>query len=226
MNQNIKINKLNKLKKPLSHQSIDWVKRHLNDPFVKKARKEGYISRAAYKLVEIQDKYNLIKCDHNIVELGSAPGGWSQVTIDLLKKGNIFAIDLLEMSFCNQNLHFIQGNFITEQNRIIDKINEILPEDDKKIYGVLSDMAPSTCGDRQINHWKIMELCNEAFEFAKNILAKNGYFVAKIFMGGEEKDFINELKKNFTQVDFFKPKASRQVSTEIYVIAKGFRKNH
>ena len=90
MNQNIKVNKLNKLKKPLSHQSIDWVKRHLNDPFVKKARKEGYISRAAYKLVEIQDKYNLIKCDHNIVELGSAPGGWSQVTIDILKKGNIF----------------------------------------------------------------------------------------------------------------------------------------
>jgi 23S rRNA (uridine2552-2'-O)-methyltransferase len=84
MNHNLKVSKLNKLKKPLSHQSVDWVKKHLNDPFVRKARKEGYISRAAYKLLEIQDKYKLIKNNHNIVELGSAPGGWSQVTIDLL----------------------------------------------------------------------------------------------------------------------------------------------
>ena len=93
---------------------------------------------------------------------------------------------------------------------------------ERKIHGITSDMAPSACGDSQINHWRIMELCHASFEFAKKVLIKNGYFITKIFMGGEEKDFLNELKKYFRIVSFFKPDSSRKDSTEIYIVAKGF----
>lgn len=224
MNSKLKISKLNHLKKPLSHKSKEWVCRHINDPFVKQAKKEGYISRAAYKLIEIQAKYRLIQSNHNIVELGSAPGGWTQVITNFLNEGRIFAVDLQEMEFFHNKLDFIHGNFIEEEDRIIELINQkiIKIEDDKKIHGLLSDMAPAACGDKQINHWRIMELCYASLEFAKKVLIRNGYFVTKIFMGGEEKDFFNELKKHFKVITFFKPDSSRKDSTEIYIVAKGF----
>ncbi len=224
MNSKLKVSKLNNLKKPLSHKSQEWVRRHLNDPFVKQARKDGYISRAAYKLVEVQSKYRIIQSNHNVVELGSAPGGWTQVITNFLNEGQVFAIDLQEMEFAHNKLNFIHGDFIEEENQIIELINEKITkiEGDRKIHGVLSDMAPSACGDKQINHWRIMNLCHASFEFAKKVLIKNGYFVTKIFMGGEEKDFLNELKKYFRSVNFFKPESSRKDSTEIYIIAKNF----
>ena len=126
MNQRLKVFKLNKMAKPLSSQSQEWVKRHLNDPFVKKARKDGYICRAAYKLLEIQDKYKLIKPYHNVVELGSAPGGWSQLITDILNEGIIFAIDLKEMEFAHHQMHFIQGDFVQEQQQVIDNMEKFL----------------------------------------------------------------------------------------------------
>lgn len=223
MNSKLKVSKLNNLKKPLSHKSQEWIKRHLNDPFVKQARKDGYIARSAYKLIEVQEKYRLIQSNHNIVELGSAPGGWTQVITDYLNEGMVFAIDLQEMEFFHNRLEFIHGNFVEEHDKIIQLIHE--KTSDEKVHGLLSDMAPATCGDKQINHWRIMELCYSSLEFGKRVLIGGGYFVTKIFMGGEEKDFFNELKQCFRVVNFFKPKSSRKDSTEIYIVAKGFLNN-
>ena len=223
MNSKLKVSKLNNLKKPLSHKSQEWIKRHLNDPFVKQAKKDGYIARSAYKLVEVQEKYRLIQSNHNIVELGSAPGGWTQVITNYLNDGMVFAIDLQEMGFDHNRLEFIQGNFVDEQDKIIQLIGEKAQND--KINGVLSDMAPATCGDKQINHWRIMELCYASLEFGKQMLMSGGYFVTKIFMGGEEKEFFNELKKCFRFVHFFKPNSSRKDSTEIYIVARNFFSN-
>jgi 23S rRNA (uridine2552-2'-O)-methyltransferase len=222
MNKNLKVFKLNKLSKPISSQSQEWVKRHLNDEFVKKARKDGYISRAAYKLLEIQQKYKLIQPHHVIVELGSAPGGWSQVTVDLLKTGIIFAIDLLPMSFCNEKLYFIQGNFETDAQNVIQEIENVVGKGEK-VNGILSDMCPHTSGDSEGDHLKIMNLCDATLRFSFQVLENNGYLITKILMGGEMKDFIEELKKCFRKVLLFKPKASRQASREMYLIAIGFR---
>lgn len=227
MNSKLKVSKLNNLKKPLSHKSQEWIKRHLNDPFVKQAKKDGYISRAAYKLIEIQAKHKIIKPYHNIVELGSAPGGWTQVITNFLNEGKVFAIDLQEMEYDHCKLNFIRGDFVEEEEQIINLINEKISInndgcEEKKIHGILSDMAPAACGDSQINHWRIMELCYASFEFAKKVLMKNGYFVTKIFMGGEEKEFSNELKKYFESISFFKPESSRKESSEIYLVAKNY----
>jgi 23S rRNA (uridine2552-2'-O)-methyltransferase len=222
VNKNIKISKLNNLKKPISAQSHEWVKRHLNDQFVKQAKKDGYISRAAYKLLEIQEKFKLIKNNHNIIELGSAPGGWTQVISKILNQGKIFAIDLLDMEFVNQNLHFIKGNFIEEQDQILQLVNDNL-KDGGKIHGVLSDMAPSTSGDHEVDHWRIIELCYAGLEFARQTLKTNGYFITKVFIGGEEKEFTNEAKKSFEKIGLFKPKASRKESSEIYLVCSGFK---
>lgn len=266
MNSKIKINKLDK--KSLSDKSKQWLKNHINDPFVRKAQKDGYISRAAYKLIEIQERFKLIQKSHNIIELGSSPGGWSQVLTTILHTGKIFAIDLLPMKFVNHKISFIQGDFLNDSEKIIEKINfysnnsassqneheenidqNLLSLDEKifllkanliknseksKIFntndtnkniiinGILSDMCPNSSGDNMVDHWRIIDLCENALKFAKSHLAPGGYFICKIFFGGEEKDFANLLKQNFKSIHFFKPSSSRKQSSEIYIVAKNF----
>jgi len=199
-------------KKKLSNSSKKWLERQLNDPFVHKAKAEGYRSRAAYKLMEIQEKYRLIKKNMIVVDLGAAPGGWSQIALEALRdSGKVYAIDLLEMPPIH-GVEFFQGDF----NDIADKI-------DGKVDVILSDMAASACGIKSIDHLRLMTMLEEVFEFAKSHLKNDGCLVAKVLRGGTESKLLAELKKAFKKVTHFKPKSSRAESSEIYVVAQGFR---
>lgn len=194
-----------------------WLNRQLRDPYVKRAHEEGYRSRAAYKLIEIDEKFNLIKKAKCIIDLGAAPGGWSQYLSeksDVMAK--IAAIDLLRFAPIEKVQQFI-GDFEEQSNQ-----NAIVEYLGQKADLIVSDMAPATLGHPQTDHLRIMRLVQSAYQFAENMLTNNGAFVAKIFQGGTEKNFVDQLKKSFRHVQFFKPKASRSLSVEIYVIATGF----
>lgn len=194
-----------------------WLNRQLHDPYVKRAHEEGYRSRAAYKLIEIDEKFHLIKKAKCIIDLGAAPGGWSQYLSeksDVMAK--IAAIDLLRFAPIEKVQQFI-GDFEEQSNQ-----NAIVEYLGQKADLIVSDMAPATLGCPQTDHLRIMRLVQSAYQFAENMLTNNGAFVAKIFQGGTEKDFVDQLKKSFRHVQFFKPKASRSLSVEIYVIATGF----
>lgn len=230
MNNRLKINSLKN--KSLSHKSAQWLKQHMNDPFVRQAKKDGYISRAAYKLLEIQKKFNLIAKTHNIIELGSSPGGWSQVISQILHSGKIFAVDLRPMQFIHHKVNFIEGNFILQKQEVLRQIDDYfntvrqLANQETLIInncinGLISDMAPDCCGDNQIDHWRIIDLANNALDFALEILKKGGYFIVKIFIGGDEKDLIIKMRKFFKRVEIFKPQSSRKESSEIYLIGMG-----
>lgn len=202
-----------------SSSSRAWLHRQLNDPFVKQAKKDGYYSRAAFKLTEIDDKYFLIKHSKYIVDLGAAPGGWSQVLSQRsAEDANIISIDLLELPNIDK-VSTIKGDFTHEeiQQEIIAQLNE-------KADLIVSDMAPSTIGHAQTDHLRIMRLAEDAFYFCENCLKDKGAFVIKIFQGGTEKRFVEMLKSHFKKVDFFKPKSSRNLSVEIYIVAIGFQK--
>ncbi len=199
-------------KKNLTASSKKWLERQINDPFVHKAKADGYRSRAAYKIIEIQEKYRIIKRGMVVVDLGAAPGGWSQVVSTMLKdNGKVYAIDLLPMDPL-PGVEFFEGDF----NSIFDKL-------DDKVDVILSDMAPSSCGIKSIDHIRIMSLLEEVFDFAKDHLKENGSLVAKVLRGGTEAKLLSELKRSFKKVSHFKPQSSRSESTEIYVVAQGFR---
>lgn len=194
-----------------------WLNRQLRDPYVKRAHEEGYRSRAAYKLIEIDEKFHLIKKAKCIIDLGAAPGGWSQYLSeksDVMAK--IAAIDLLRFAPIEKVQQFI-GDFEEQSNQ-----NAIVEYLGQKADLIVSDMAPATLGHPQTDHLRVMRLVQSAYQFAEDMLTNNGAFVAKIFQGGTEKDFVDQLKKSFRHVQFFKPKASRSLSVEIYVIATGF----
>lgn len=198
--------------KKLTASSKRWLERQLNDPFVHKAKAEGYRSRGAFKLLEIQEKYRLLKHGMTIVDLGAAPGGWSQVAAHIVKEnGKVIAIDLLAMDPI-PGVEFYQGDF----NEIEDKLTE-------KVHVILSDMAPSSCGIKSVDHDRIMGMLEEVFAFGQNYLLPGGALVAKVLRGGTESKLLTEMKKSFTKVTHFKPKSSRSESTEIYVVAEGFR---
>lgn len=203
------------LKKKLKKSSRSWLMRQMNDPFVARAKKEGYRSRASYKLIEIQKKYNIIHKNDIVIDLGSAPGGWSQVASKICSK--IIALDLLEMEPI-PNVEFIQGNFL--ENKTIDKLSQIIGNNKSNV--ILSDMAPSTCGIKKIDHLRIMNLIEEVFEFAKKFLGSNGSMVVKVFQGGTENYLLAELKKYFKKISHFKPDSSRKESSEMYLVAIGF----
>ena len=197
----------------------------MRDPFVKQAKHDGYRSRAAFKIIEIDEKFNILKNAKNIVELGAAPGGWSQV-IEKRKESQLesgavkmAAIDLLEFSPI-KNVHQIIGNF--EDDLVKEKITEYFEGRAPDL--ILSDMAPYTTGHAQTDHLKIMRLVEDAYQFATETLAEGGIFVAKIFRGSDDKKFFDMLKQNFAKVSYFKPKSSRSMSVEIYVVAMGFKK--
>ena len=188
---------------------------HLKDEFVKKAKKEGYRSRAAYKLLEIIDKDQIIKTGFKVLDLGAAPGGWSQVAIKIVgKTGQVIATDILPVESI-ANVEFLQGDFTEEiiYNKLLSLTNK------QKINVVLSDMAPNMSGQISIDQPKSMYLAELALDMATKVLSHNGHFVVKIFHGDGFDNFIQNSRKNFKKVIIRKPKASRPRSKEVYLIA-------
>ncbi|WP_334176917.1 RlmE family RNA methyltransferase [Pseudoxanthobacter sp.] len=202
--------------------STRWLQRQLNDPYVRRAKAEGYRSRAAYKLIEMDDKHHLLRAGMRVVDLGAAPGGWSQVCVERTGSDDahprIVAIDYLEMDQ-------LPGVIVLQKNFLDDDAPAVLIEalGHRKADLVLSDMAAPTTGHKKTDHLRIMHLCEVAAEFARDILAPGGAFLAKVFRGGTENELLANLKRDFAQVMHVKPAASRSDSVELYVLAKGFR---
>jgi 23S rRNA (uridine2552-2'-O)-methyltransferase len=213
--RNIKVKVKTAKKRKLS--SSLWLERQLNDPYVKKAKLDGYRSRAAYKLIEIDDKFKIFKKGLKIIDLGAAPGGWSQVALERTKAGKIYALDILPMTGIT-GVEFMQLDFLTD-----DAPEKVIGFIGGKADIVLSDMAANSCGNPQVDHLRIMNLCELAFDFAKNVLEKNGTFIAKILQGGGDHKLLAEIKKHFQTVKNFKPDASRKDSAEVYLVALGFK---
>ncbi|MEJ5153657.1 RlmE family RNA methyltransferase [Gluconobacter wancherniae] len=193
-----------------------WLNRQLNDPYVVAARKQGWRSRAAFKLIEIDDRFTLIHPGTRIIDLGAAPGGWTQVAV---KRGakHVAGVDLLPVDPV-AGAEIVEGDFTDPE--MPDRLKEILggPAD-----LVMSDMAPNTTGHAATDHIRIMGLAEGALDFAMQVLAEGGSFVAKVFQGGSEKQMLIPMKKAFTSVKHVKPPASRKDSSELYVVATGFR---
>ena len=196
-------------------KSKNWVNRQKNDQFVKKAKQLGYINRAAFKLEEIEQKYKIIEQSREILELGSSPGGWTQVILNYNSKTNITCFDLLDMKINNQCITFYREDFL--------KYNFINLKN--KFDLVLSDVAPNTTGHQSTDHLRISQLIYEVIDRLEIILKNQGSFIFKIWKGEEEKEIIKILKKIFDKVEYFKPKSSRQESSEIFIISRGFRFN-
>ena len=201
--------------------SQKWLQRQLNDPYVARAKREGWRSRAAYKLIEMDEKVHFLKRGMRVVDLGAAPGGWSQVAarkIGLAEgQGKVVAIDLLEMESI-PGVQFAQLDFLLPEAP--EKLLEMLggPAD-----LVMSDMAANATGHKQTDHLKIVGLVELAADFARQVLAPGGVFVAKVLQGGTEGALLADLKRDFTQVRHIKPPASRADSAELYVLATGYR---
>jgi 23S rRNA (uridine2552-2'-O)-methyltransferase len=202
--------------KKLSTSSQKWLNRQLNDPYVTAAKAQGWRSRAAFKLIELDEKYHLIGKNARVVDLGAAPGGWSQVA---LARGaaDVVGIDLLPIEPV-AGAQFILGDFMAEGME--QRLTEMLGA---KADLVLSDMAPNTSGHVATDHIRIMALAELALAFACDVLTPGGAFVAKLFQGGAERDMLNTLKLRFKTVRHAKPPASRKDSKEMYVVAMGFR---
>jgi len=197
--------------------SIKWLERQLTDPYVQKAKAEGYRSRAAYKIKEIDEKAKLLKRGQLVVDLGSAPGGWSQVAAQ--KGCKVVAIDLLEMDEI-VGVKFFQMDFMDDNapQVLIDAMER------EKADVVLSDIAHNTVGHRNTDHARIMALVEAGYDFAIEVLKPGGAFVAKVFQGGTETALLTRMKKDFRTVKHIKPPSSRKESPETYVVAQGFRK--
>ncbi|RMF01217.1 MAG: RlmE family RNA methyltransferase [Alphaproteobacteria bacterium] len=202
--------------------STRWLQRQLNDPYVARAREEGYRSRAAFKLLEIDRKYGLLKPGMRVVDLGAAPGGWSQVAARAVspegQEGMVVAVDISEMEPL-PGVEVIRLDFLEPgaPQRVREALEGGLAD------AVLSDMAAPATGHRQTDHLRIIGLCEAALDFAEEVLAPGGAFLAKVLQGGTERDLLNRLKVNFTSVRHVKPEASRADSAELYVLAQGFR---
>lgn len=197
-----------------------WLERQLNDPYVARAKREGFRSRAAFKLIEIDDKYRILKRGGRVVDLGAAPGGWSQVAAQRVgapAQGKVVAIDLLEMDPV-PGVDFVALDFLDAE----------APERLKVMLGgeadlVLSDMAANATGHRKTDHIKIVALVEAAAEFVRDVLKPGGTFLAKVLQGGTEPVLLANLKRDFASVKHVKPAASRAESSELYLLASGFR---
>jgi 23S rRNA (uridine2552-2'-O)-methyltransferase len=194
-----------------------WLARQLNDPYVQAAKAQGWRSRAAFKLLELDDKYHLIKKGARVVDLGAAPGGWSQVAF-ARGAASVVGIDLLPI-IPVPGATFIEGDFLADGMEA--QLTALLGG---QADLVLSDMAPNTTGHVATDHIRIMALADLALAFATDILVPGGAFVAKLFQGGAERDILNALKLRFRTVRHAKPPASRKDSKEMYVVATGFRR--
>jgi 23S rRNA (uridine2552-2'-O)-methyltransferase len=198
-----------------------WLERQLNDPYVARARREGLRSRAAYKIIEMDDKYHFLKSGGRVVDLGAAPGGWSQIAAKRVGadsgRGRVVAIDILEMQP-------LAGVDVLQ----LDFLDPVAPDRLKETLGgpadmVLSDMAANATGHRKTDHLKIMALAEAAALFAREVLKTGGAFLCKVLQGGTESALLADLKRDFTIVRHVKPAASRADSAELYVLASGFR---
>lgn len=204
-----------------SESSKRWLERHLNDPYVVEATKRGYRSRAAFKLLQLDEKFHFLAPGMRVVDLGAAPGGWTQIAVEKVqtsKEGwKVVGLDILPMDAVPGAVT-MQADFLEESASV--RLKEALggPADI-----VLSDMAAPTTGHQQTDHLRIAGLAEAAYDFAEEVLAPGGVFVAKLFQGGAERDLLDRMKKAFAVVKHAKPAASRAESSETYVVATGFR---
>ncbi|WP_034398895.1 RlmE family RNA methyltransferase [Candidatus Pelagibacter sp. HTCC7211] len=197
--------------------SKNWVNKQRRDTYVKQSKVDGYRARSAYKLIEIDDKFKIFKGGITVIDIGAAPGSWSQYAEKVTKSGRLISIDLKKMEPIGNTVQ-IQGDF-TEQ--IIQ--DEIKKHTNTNVDVVLSDMAVNTTGIKNIDSIQTGELCKEAMFFAKDLLKENGFFISKIFMGGTFNEIVAEGKKYFKEVKVFKPKSSRKDSKESFIICKNLR---
>jgi len=205
-----------------SVSSKAWLERQINDPYVHEARRRGYRSRAAFKLIEIDDKYRLLKPGHHVVDLGAAPGGWSQVAAHRVKaeegRGKVIAIDMHGMDPL-PGVTVFHKDFLEPDapQMIIDALGG------EKADAVLSDMAAHATGHRQTDHIQIIALAAAAYDFAKMVLRPGGHLLAKVLRGGTESEILKVMKQDFATVKHVKPKASREDSAELFVLAMNYR---
>jgi 23S rRNA (uridine2552-2'-O)-methyltransferase len=195
-----------------------WMQRHVNDEFVQRAQREGYRSRAAYKLLELQEKDKLIKPGQVVVDLGAAPGGWSQVAGELVgRKGQVFAMDLLPMEPL-PNVDFLQGDF--REQAVLDELLRRL--DGRPVDLVISDMAPNVSGNAAVDIPRAMYLCELALDFSRQVLKPGGWLVMKVFQGEGFDELFRDTKTSFKRVLTRKPKSSRPKSREVYLVAGNY----
>jgi len=199
--------------------SVRWLQRQLNDPYVDAAHRDGYRARSAYKLLELDEKFSFLKHARTVVDLGAAPGGWTQVVLKKSgRKARVVGIDLLEVAPLDGAI-FLKMDFTTPEAE--EELCGLLPG---PVDLVMSDMAATTTGHQQTDHIRTLALVETAFDFARKTLAEGGIFVAKVFRGGADQNLLAEMKKHFKSVRHFKPPASRTHSAETYLVAQGFRK--
>jgi 23S rRNA (uridine2552-2'-O)-methyltransferase len=202
-----------------SKSSQNWLKRHFDDPYVKEAQKAGYRSRAVFKLLEIQEKDHILKPGMVVVDLGAAPGGWSQITVPIVgKSGQVIALDILPIDPM-EGVTFIQGDF-TEQS-VYDQLVASL--NGRKVDLVMSDMAPNISGMKAVDQPRTMYLAELSVDFARTVLKPGGDFLTKVFQGEGFDQFLKALRGSFDKVLIRKPKASRPKSREVYMLARGFK---
>ena len=202
-----------------SRTSNAWLREHVNDPYVQRARAEGYRSRASFKLMEIDDRDRLIRQGEVVVDLGATPGGWSQVAARRMQgKGRVIALDLLEMEALH-GVDFILGDF--REPEILQRLEALLAGD--KVGLVLSDMAPNMSGIILTDQARVMHLAELGLEFSRNWLQPDGAFLVKVFQGYGYEDFVREMKRVFRTVSSRKPDASRDRSSELYLLGKGLK---
>ena len=197
--------------------SKNWVNKQRRDTYVRQSKVDGYRARSAYKLIEINEKFKIFKGGLTIIDIGAAPGSWSQYANKVSKNGKLISIDLKKMEPIGSSIQ-IQGDFTEEGVQ-----REIKKNTTSKVDVVMSDMAVNTTGIKNIDSIQTGELCKEAMVFAKDLLNENGYFISKIFMGGTFNEIVAEGKKYFKEVKVFKPKSSRKDSKESFIICKKLR---
>ena len=193
-------------------KSRTWVIKQHRDQFFKKAKVLGYRSRASFKLIELNKKFNFIKKNSNLLDVGSTPGGWSQVASKIITNGKIISVDILPMKTIN-NVTFLKEDFLVEKTQ-----KNILKIFNKKIDVIISDMAENTTGNKSVDSIRTNSLCSEVIKFSLQMLTQNGTIVCKLFMGEDFLEVKKLAKKNFKKVDFFKPESSRSESKETYII--------
>ena len=197
--------------------SKNWINKQRRDIFVRKSQVDGYRARSAYKLIEINEKYKIFKNGISVIDLGAAPGSWSQYTVKVVKSGRLISIDLKEMEEIENSIQ-IKGDFTKKESK--EKIKSFFRS---KVDVVLSDMAVNTTGIKDIDAIHTGELCKEAMLFSKEVLVKEGRFVSKIFLGTSFNEIVAEAKTIFKEVKIFKPKSSRKESKESFIICKILR---
>ncbi|MDA9606035.1 RlmE family RNA methyltransferase [bacterium] len=197
--------------------SKNWVNKQRRDTYVKQSKVDGYRARSAYKLIEIDEKFKIFKGGISVIDIGAAPGSWSQYVAKTVKSGRLISIDLKDMEPIGNTVQ-IKGDFTEESTQ-----DEIKKHISTKVNVIMSDMAVNTTGIKNIDSIQTGELCKEAMFFAKDILVENGYFISKIFMGGTFNEIVAEGKKFYREVKVFKPKSSRKDSKESFIICRKLR---